>query len=179
MELKIVKFFNRLGRGTVVDFLTRFASSVFLLAVSWTSITILIFLFAEDGKNIATALVIAAGLHFMISEGLFKYLLLKYFKKIRPYIAHPDEIFPIGSRYSDSSFPSSHVSANVAILTVIFYFYPNLWSIIFLFVTLIAFARLHNGMHYLMDVVAGVILGIMYGSLVIYLMSFDFLKNLV
>jgi undecaprenyl-diphosphatase len=163
MELKIVKFFNRLGRGTAIDGVTDFVSRIMYLAIFWTLFTILIFFFAENGKNIATALVIAAGLHFLISEGVFKYLLLKYFEKTRPYIAYSQEIFPIGREHNDSSFPSSHVSANVAALTVLVNFYPIAWPGIILFGLLITFARLHNGMHYPSDVLAGAVLGVAYG----------------
>jgi len=169
MELRIVKFFNQLGRGTFVDVLTEFVSRILYLAVFWTLFTIAIFFWAENGKNIAIALAIAAGLHFLISEGIFKYLLLKYFKKTRPYVAHPQEVFPIGRKHNDSSFPSSHVSANVAVLSVLIYFYPAAWPVMVLLGLLVAFARLHNGMHYLTDVVAGTILGVLYGVAGIYL----------
>lgn len=163
MELKIVKFFNRLGRGTFVDALTDFVSRIMYLAIFWTLFTLAIFFLAKNGKVIAIAMTIAAGLHFLISEGVFKYLLSRYSKKTRPYIAYPQEIFPIGREHSDSSFPSSHVSATVAVLTVLSYFYPVAWPVIILFGLLIAFARLHNGMHYPSDVLAGAVLGVTYG----------------
>ncbi|MDO8241033.1 MAG: phosphatase PAP2 family protein [Candidatus Moranbacteria bacterium] len=168
-ELRIVKFFNRLGRGTAIDWVTDFVSRILYLAVFWMLFAIAIFFLAENGKIIALAMTIAAGLHFLISEGVFKRLLLKYFAKIRPYVEHPKEVFPIGRRHSDSSFPSSHMSANLAVFTVLAYFYPSMWLIITLLVLLIAFARLHNGMHYLSDVVAGIVFGIVYGIVGIYL----------
>lgn len=171
MELKIVKFLNRLGRGTFVDTLTDFVSRILYLAIFWTLFTIAIFFLAENGKVIAIAMAIAAGLHFLISEGVFKYLLVKYFKKTRPYIAYPQEVFPIGREHSDSSFPSSHVSATVAVLTVLIYFYPIAWPAIILFGLLLVFARLHNGMHYLSDIIAGAMLGIIYGITAVYLTS--------
>ncbi len=168
MELNIVKFFNRLGRGTVLDELTDFVSRIFYLSAFWTVFTIAIFFFAENGRIIATALTIAAGLHFLISEGLLKYLLVKYLKKIRPYVTHPNEVFPIGRKHNDSSFPSSHMSAILSILTVLIYFYPGTWLVLLLLVLFMAFARLHNGMHYPSDVIAGSILGILYGAAGVY-----------
>lgn len=169
MELKIVKFFNCLGRGTVVDKMTDFVSRIFYLAVFWTLLTIAIFFLARNGRVIAVTMTVAAILHFIISEGVFKYLLVKYFKKTRPYIQHPNEISSIGRQHSDSSFPSSHMSANLSVLTVLVYFYPAIWPIVLVFVLLMAYARLHNGMHYLSDIVAGTILGIAYGAVSIYL----------
>jgi len=163
MELKIVKFFNKFGRGTALDFVTDFVTRILYLAFFWTLATIMIFFFAENGRMIAMALTIAASLHFLISEGVFKYLLRKYFMRTRPYIAYPQEIFPIGRKHGDSSFPSSHMSANLSVLTVLVYFYPGVLWFAISFVVLTAFARLHNGMHYPFDIIAGTILGILYG----------------
>ncbi|MDP1833724.1 MAG: phosphatase PAP2 family protein [Candidatus Moranbacteria bacterium] len=172
MGLDIVKFFNRWGRGTAVDRVTDFVSRMLYLAVFWTLTTIAVFFFAENGKTIAITMTVAASLHFAITEGIFKRLLWKYFNKIRPYIAYPDRIFPIGRMHSDSSFPSSHMSANLAPLSVIVFYYPVIWPIAAVWTLLIAYARLHNGMHYLSDVIAGAILGIAYGALAIYLVNF-------
>ena len=171
MELKIAKFFNRLGRGTVLDGVTDFVTRILYLAVFWTLATIMIFFFAENGRMIAMALTIAASLHFLISEGVFKYLLKKYFMRTRPYIAHPEDIFSIGRKHSDSSFPSSHMSANLAVLTVLVHFYPTVFWFAIVFIMLTALARLHNGMHYLSDILAGTILGMSYGLFAIYLVK--------
>ncbi len=152
----------------MLDELTDFVSRILYLSVFWTVFTIAIFFWAKNGRTIATALAIAAGLHFLISEGIFKYLLIKYLKKARPYITHSSEVFPIGRKHSDSSFPSSHMSATLSILTVLIYFYPTAWLAIILFALFMAFSRLHNGMHYPSDVIAGAILGVLYGSLGIY-----------
>jgi undecaprenyl-diphosphatase len=141
------------------------------LAVFWTLITLAIFFFALNGKVIAIAMTLAASLHFLISEGIFKYLLVKYFKKVRPYIAFPDEIISIGRRHSDSSFPSSHMSANLSVLTVLVYFYPTIWPIAIIWTLFMAYARLHNGMHYLIDVVAGTVFGTIYGIIAIYFVN--------
>jgi membrane-associated phospholipid phosphatase len=171
MGIQIVKFFNRLGRGTAIDKATDFVSRILYLAIFWTLVTAAFFLLVENGKVTAIDMTLAAGLHFLITEGLFKYLLLRYFKKIRPYIAYPDKIFPIGRMHSDSSFPSSHMSANLALLSVIVYFYPAIWPVAIIWTLFMAYARLHNGMHYLTDVVAGTILGVSYGALAIYLVN--------
>ncbi len=188
MELKIVKFFNRLWKGTFVDEVTDFVSRILYLAAFWMVVTIGIFFFAPNGRVVAIAMTIAAALHFLISEGLIKHLFVKYFHKTRPYMAHPEEITPIGRKHSDSSFPSSHMAANLSVLTVILIFYPSLWPIVLIFTLLLAYARLHNGMHYLSDVAAGTILGIFYGIAGTYLTkclllffqpAFDFLKNLL
>lgn len=165
MELRIVKFFNRLGRGTFIDSVTYFISHSLALAIFWTITTIFIFFFAKNGILIATSLMIAAALHFIISEGFFKNILIRCWHKKRPYMAHPEEISPIGKQYSSSSFPSSHMSANVAVLVVSIHFFPYMLIVAVIFLVMTAFARLHNGMHYLSDIIAGIILGIAYGRI--------------
>lgn len=170
MELKIVKFFNNLGGKRVSD-ITDFASRIPVLAVFWSITSLLILFFDKNnGKTIFLALTIVTILHFFISEGIFKYLLPVFLpKRIRPYLAHPGIINPNGTLHQSPSFPSSHMSITLGILTVLFYFYPVIWPAALLFAIFMAFARLRNGMHYPSDIIGGIILGILYGILSIYL----------
>jgi undecaprenyl-diphosphatase len=164
MELQIVKFFNRWGWGTKIDFLTRAISYIPFLGISWSAIAMAIFfLDKHNGHRITIAMTMAIGLHFIITAGLIKRFLGRYFKKNRPYIAYSNDIFPLGKRHIDSSFPSSHMSANLALLVVVAYFYPSIMTVAIVWALGMAFARLHNGMHYLSDVVAGAVLGVLYG----------------
>ncbi|MDP1883827.1 MAG: phosphatase PAP2 family protein [Candidatus Moranbacteria bacterium] len=174
MELDIVKFFNRLWRGTAVDRVTGFVNRRLYLAVFWTALTIGIFFWAGNGRVIAITMGVAAGLHFAITEGVFKYLLDRHLNKVRPYIAHPDKIFPIGRMFSDSSFPSSHMSANLAPLAVLWYFYPAIWPVAVAWVLITAYTRLHSGMHYPSDIAAGAVLGMAYGISAVYLVNYFF-----
>jgi len=182
MDLKIVKFLNRLGRGTALDLLTRFVSNVPFLSVLWIAITACVFFFdQQNGMRITIAMSVSIGLHLLLTAGLLKRGL--GYKKNRPYIAHPSEIVPLGERQGDSSFPSSHMSANLSLVSVLVFFYPAIWPAAIIWVMLMAFARLHNGMHYLSDALLGALLGVLYGVSGIYfgglVMSFDFLKNLI
>jgi undecaprenyl-diphosphatase len=62
------------------------------------------------------------------------------------------------------------MSSTVSILTVFVYFYKKYWIVwtsAILFALLMAFARIHNGMHYPTDVLAGTALGIVYGIIAI------------
>ena len=103
MELKIVKFFNRLGAGSmdkVVDFLSR----IRFLVIFWAIVSIAFFIFDKKfGIKIFSGIIVASVLHFLITEGLIKNILVRFFgKRIRPYIADK-EIVPVGRRFSDSS----------------------------------------------------------------------------
>ncbi len=77
----------------------------------------------------------------------------------------------VGKAFTDSSFPSSHMASTLGVLTVFVYFYRKTWPLALIFVLLMAFARMHNGMHYPTDVLAGTILGLGYGLLAIYIVN--------
>lgn len=168
MEIKIVKFFNHLKIGKA-DFFVFILNSVFFLACLWIIIASLILVFdKQNGKDIVLGIIVALALHFIISEGIIKHSLKFTFRK-RPFLKFPDAIISIGKKYYDSSFPSSHMSSTMAVLTVSFFFYEKLWPLMVLFVLLAAFSRIRSGMHYLSDVLAGIILGILYGYLAIFI----------
>lgn len=169
MELRIVQFFNRLGQGSM-DRVTRVISHTFLLATLWATVGIWILFFDHiNGREIFVAMAVASILHFVISEGIFKILFPKFFRgRKRPYVAFPEQISAIGREHRDSSFPSSHMSTTTAMLAVMVYFYPAVLPIAIIFALFMAYARMHNGMHYPSDVVAGAVLGIFYGLAGIY-----------
>jgi membrane-associated phospholipid phosphatase len=111
-------------------------------------------------KTAATAVVF----HFLISEGFFKYILPEFdLFRLRPYLAYPGEIIGLGKLNTSSSFPSSHMAYVLSLLTVYIYYYRKFWPLALAFALFMAFARIHNGMHYPSDVLAGAALGILYG----------------
>lgn len=170
MELRIVKFFNNLG-GKWISVSAAFVSRIRVLVALWATLAVaILFLDKTNGKIIFVAIAIASILHFAISEGFFKFLFPKiFFKRLRPYQAHPQFITPRGSKHQDSSFPSSHMSTTLAVLTVVVIFYPIALIPGVLFSVFMAYARMHNGMHYPSDIIAGTILGILYGLAAVYL----------
>jgi undecaprenyl-diphosphatase len=164
IEIKIVRYFNNIG-GKKVDTFLAFINAVLFLAIFWTALVALaIFKHPEITKSFLMAVFIVTVLHFVITEGVIKHLLVHVFKKRkRPYVDFPEQIKPIGKKFSDSSFPSSHMVTTVAMLFVITSFYPSLIIASVVFILLMAFSRLHNGMHFPSDILAGTILGLGYG----------------
>lgn len=172
MEFEIVKFLNQLGSPWINPF-TELISSNFLLTILWIAITGGFLIFdKKNGKKITMAAIAAFILHFLIGELFFKYLLPEFdLSRMRPYLAHPGEIIPLGKPNIDSSFPSSHMSSALAPLTVYVFYYRKFWPLAAAFALLMAFARIHNGMHYPGDVAAGAILGILYGAISLYIVE--------
>lgn len=149
-----------------IDPITKVISWVPLSVFGWFIFVLVVSLLDErQGLLVFASAAVATTLHFIISEGIFKIggKKLGIFRR-RPYVAHPEEIKPIGGKFSDSSFPSSHVASTVAILGVLSFFYPGFVPYALAVVLVVGFARLHNGMHYPSDILAGIVLGIIYAA---------------
>lgn len=166
IDFVVAKAINEFGSGTFIDSLTKLVSSYAFLVI--ILMVIVVFILIKDkkkGKIIVIALLIAMFLHFAVSEGVMKGIIS--FRE-RPYIAHPGEIVPLGKLNTDASFPSNHMSSTLAILAVLIYYYRKYWPVALIFILMMAFARIHNGMHYPSDVLAGAILGIAWGVIGVY-----------
>ena len=61
------------------------------------------------------------------------------------------------------SFPSGHTMTAFSIALVISYFYPSLEGVLFFLALNIAVSRIVLGMHFLSDVLAGIVLGVALG----------------
>jgi membrane-associated phospholipid phosphatase len=172
MDLAIVEFCNRLGRG-FVDPVSLVVCEIWFLVLLWGTLAgCTIYLDRIRGREVVAALAIGLALHFLISEGLLKHALLELAPmRIRPYRAHPDQIVPIGTLFADSSFPSSHNATSAAVAMVFASFYRRTWPLGLAFVLLMAFSRMHNGMHYPTDVLTGVFLGTGYALAARYLVQ--------
>lgn len=163
-EIKFVKYFNQAGFKKLDDFLS-LVNSIRFLAFFWFILTIIaIVSHPVITESFLVAVLIVGVLHFGITEGIIKHFLTRFFpKRRRPYVTYPELIKAVGKRFSDSSFPSSHMATTVAMLVVIVSFYPSLLFLSLVMIVLMAFSRLHNGMHYPSDVAVGILLGYAYG----------------
>jgi undecaprenyl-diphosphatase len=170
-ELKIVEIINHFGRGTIVDSLFAIISNITIIFIAWVIIAALILLFdRKKGKWVVLALFIAVIINFVFTEGLFKHLFLEFIPfRLRPYLAYPDLITPIGYHSIDTSFPSGHTTVTVVLISVLIYYYKRFWPYGAIIVILMMLSRIHNGMHWPTDVLGGLALGICYAALAIVL----------
>ena len=107
-----------------------------------------------------------AAISYSVSEFGFKQIRVDDFGfSPRPYVLYVESIQPIGEQYQDTSFPSTHMVVTVSLLLVFLYFVPALWPYALVFAFLMAFSRMHNGMHYPTDIWVGSLLGLLSGFL--------------
>jgi undecaprenyl-diphosphatase len=165
VDLALARAINGMGLGWI-DVVTEALCEVGVLVLLWLSVLALVWWRDRPRRaNVGAAVAIALLVHFLVNEVLLKHVLLAWVPmRVRPWAAHPDVIVPIGYQFEDSSFPSSHASSTAAIGLVLGWYYPRSRPVVVLFVLAMALARVHNGMHYPSDVVAGTVLGVLYGA---------------
>lgn len=171
-EKKVVIMFNR-NKSKTIDSFSALVSSIPLLIAFW--IAIVAFIIIHDlllGVFVCLGLAIVFVVHFVVSEIIIKYCgkLLSVERK-RPYRAYPEEVRAVGQKFLDSSLPSSHISSMVGGLVVFVYFYQFFWPWAIIIVALLGWSRMHNGMHYPSDILAGIALGLAYGYLALLILG--------
>lgn len=135
----------------------------------WFFICFLIFLFDKKERKRKIFLILLA---LLLSDWVvnipFKMVI---FCRKRPYEVM-DGIRVLGKVWKNCSFPSGHLAVSSAALFTIGYLFrlKNFWFILSstLFLFLLGFARIYAGMHYLTDVLAGVLVGIICSLVIVY-----------
>jgi undecaprenyl-diphosphatase len=169
MDRELASAVNRLGAGTI-DRATELVCDVPFLIALWLGAIVLAWVFDRPrARRVTLAVLLALAIHAVVTELMLKHALLVFFDpRVRPWLAYPGEIAPIGHRFEDSSFPSSHAATTAAIVAVLVWHYPRRWWLGVGFALVMAFSRVHNGMHYPTDVLAGTLLGLLYGVLTVW-----------
>ncbi|HPN54702.1 MAG TPA: phosphatase PAP2 family protein [Candidatus Moranbacteria bacterium] len=174
-EKRVVIMFAK-PYSRALDNFSALISSVPLLFVFWIAVSMSILISdLVKGTFVILGLAIVFIEHFIISEGIFKWGGYKFsLKRLRPYVAYPKLIKPVGRKFQDSSLPSSHLASMVGGLVVLVFFYNFIWPIAIFLTLLLAWSRIRNGMHYPSDILIGIALGLTYGYLALEIINFLF-----
>ena len=78
-------------------------------------------------------------------------------------------VTPLEEHSSGHSFPSLHCSSSFVITCALFYIHPTLGTIGLVVSIFVALSRLLSGVHYPADILGGIISGILFGFLFLYL----------
>ncbi len=137
---------------------------VFLLASTWFVKWPLIVAAgcACDAKRRCLPRAAAAGALAVLTAAMLVTLLKDLFDRARPPVADP-ALDPIGVLPASSSFPSGHAATAFAAAVAVALVYPRLGRPLLVLAAVVAISRVYLGVHYVLDVAAGALLGIAVG----------------
>jgi len=101
----------------------------------------------------------------MFAGNLFIKLLNLLFYRSRPFATHA--IHLLFYRPSDSSFPSNATSVGFSMATAVWFFNRKAGLAMYVLASLLGFSRIVGGVHYPIDVLAGALVGIAAGYVVV------------
>ncbi|MBI5521935.1 MAG: phosphatase PAP2 family protein [Desulfarculus sp.] len=105
-----------------------------------------------------------AGVASVALSGILVQVCKHLFGRPRPRLALPsDEYFGPTFQSDLLSFPSGHATTSLAVAAALSVFYPRLAWLFYLLAALISLGRVVGNSHYLSDVLAGALLGLMVG----------------
>lgn len=157
--------------------------------VLWIPLFLFVMYYAYKKGQIRLMLILTGGvaLCILLSDRISVELFKEVFQRYRP--THNTEIGdlvhtvikPNGEEYRGGmySFVSSHATNFMSIGTFVFLHlkkYSKYWSLLFVWVALVAYSRIYLGVHYPADLVCGAMLGATIGGLV-YWLSTKLLKK--
>lgn len=104
---------------------------------------------------------VAAGLA-VTAATLLVMLLKDLFDRARPPVADPG-LDPVGLVPASASFPSGHATSAFAAAVAVALIYPRLGRPLLVLAAVVAVSRVYLGVHYVLDVAAGALLGVAIG----------------
>ncbi len=128
----------------------------------WIAIAFLLLL-NKKTKPCGILLITALSFEYILGDGILKHLIARD----RPFIRFPDVNILI-KKPGSFSFPSGHTMSSFTAATVIFYSNKYAGMPAYILAALIGFSRLYLFCHYPTDVLAGAVLGIATGLMVIW-----------
>jgi undecaprenyl-diphosphatase len=144
---------------TAVIFLTNYLAYSVSIVVS---IYVCVWLPFHKNKPMARLQSLAQGLELFLSTTATAIIMLVLKVVIaapRPFtvLSNVHVLLPNERGYS---FPSGHASITFAIATVVYFYHKRLGIFLYLFSLLVALSRIYVGVHYPIDVLAGILLGL-------------------
>ena len=103
----------------------------------------------------AIAALLAAGGALGVNQ-----VLAYFWYRPRPYIAHPGQVHQLLGHSADSSFPSDHAAAALAIAGLLVFYHQRLGALALAAAALVAYSRVYVGDHYPADVLVGAVIGL-------------------
>ncbi|MBR1535302.1 MAG: phosphatase PAP2 family protein [Ruminococcus sp.] len=138
-------------------------------ALIWWALYVIPLLIACQFRT-GIILTTSLGINYLLGEIIIK----KSVGRVRPSAQISDEDMKI-NKPKDHSFPSGHSASSFCAFTMLFWTCPFwMWLPALALASTIAFSRMYLRVHYLTDVMGGILLGITDGSLVVLFFHFLF-----
>ena len=129
-------------------------------AFVWWIVLALPFVISKAYRKAGIILIIALGVNYLIGEIIIK----RSVGRDRPSVLLPEEEMKI-TKPKDHSFPSGHsASSFCAFAVTLMCCRPFIWIPALAVASLIAFSRIYLRVHYLSDVIGGIVLGLIDGT---------------
>jgi dolichol kinase/membrane-associated PAP2 superfamily phosphatase len=143
-----------------LNIIFRFLSQTWFLIIALFLVPSIIMYFKKDYKKYIV---------FHWASLAFSYIITLSFKNLflrpRPFEAFNLLPFTEAPGYS---FPSSHAATAFAALPILFLIFPKKKTLFSIIVGLIAFSRVYLGVHYLSDIIAGALIGLVIAEIILY-----------
>jgi membrane-associated phospholipid phosphatase len=117
---------------------------------------------ACDAKRRCLPRATVAAVLAVTTAALIVTLLKDVFDRARPPVADPG-LDPVGLVPASASFPSGHAATAFAAAVAVALIYPRLGKPLLVLAAVVAVSRVYLGVHYVLDVAAGTLLGIAVG----------------
>ncbi len=150
LDLLIFQSINNLAhQNSILDFFF-----IWITHLGYVAIAIIVLL-SKKKKPILNSF-LAAVLGKAIEESI---KLIPYFYRARPFIDQKVTLLVTG--YQTSSFPSGHTLVSFALALPLLYYNKRLGVIATVIAVLVGFSRVFVGVHYLSDVLGGVLIAVL------------------
>ena len=159
LDLTVFYFFNH---TISTGFLDKFFSTITSVNNWYIAYLILLGIAFFKGGTRGKIAVLTLILLIVVTDQTGYRLLKEFFERVRPCNALPDVITPVGCA-GGYSFPSNHALNNFAAAVFLLRIFPKYKWIFLITATLVSISRLYLGVHYPSDVLAGAVIGSIFG----------------
>ncbi len=158
IDYYLFSLINNLPRTSFLNVFFSFFSGIGTFGLVWLVIAI-VFVIWEETRNKRELLSLLTGLllSYLIVEVIFKNLV----KRMRPEFVLPAIV--VGANSNSYSFPSGHTTIAFACAYILAAGHRKYRLVFYLLAALISFSRVYLGSHYPIDVVAGILVGLLIG----------------
>lgn len=161
MDYFLFNFFNQLAGqwlwlDVVAIFLAKYLSYVlvfgFLLWLLWK------FIFQKSERKKTVQLFFWAVFSVILSRLIITELIRFFYYRPRPFIS--EQIYQLLEHFPTGSFPSGHAAFFFALSAVIYFYNKKAGLVFFMASFFIVLSRIFVGLHYPLDILGGIIIGI-------------------